>query len=624
MDRKIRDNEIEIALEKRHSAPLGEALSDEEIERLLFSSDEIVPEGISKKVSPSRRAFLLTIWGLALSALLMPPFRHDAGALFSEFYAPITWLRLDLILPAAGTALTLIGLRMLRGVNRAFGFSYIMSLARAAVFILTLIFTFSVLHEGEAGKARALALTAASVLTMLSLIFGVYAGFRELRARIGFEPRSGEFAVFALWYLLLTAFAIENSQSVVLVLGMPFSFALILLAMCLLTQSFDEAGYAVHAERTRFSALALFSAWVPLVACTLIFTFSCLGKYRMHELPREARSGNNEYDSSVNPSSGSVQARERQALAARLTGELKLPENMINDLSDNELMLLSAPKRGCVTRQAFMLDGGSEGAYVIPGGSDGSYIIFDNDSLVSYPNETGIVIQVPDIGPILVPNIQTGAEPADAEADLTVTTAAVEVDGGEWPNRVVFIHYFEFNAQKELRFPGTEAIRIIPVNRDAANMYMFEKAASGRLIYEREGRELSSPFAKLESPGLEVGGSVSVGTEMSEDGSFVTYKAYETASSPDGYIYASFSVPDGAGRVRGYIIYSILGKIPEPGLANLYFTLVHQRTAANLSGKTAYETLRFGRVLSDAFLWMNKTMIFDRAGMSFISLGDYR
>ena len=119
------------------------ALSDEEIGELLFSDDDMLPEAAVKRISPTRRAFLLTVWGLALSALQLPLFEKGMQFAFNEYSEhAMGFPYLGILIPLAGLLLSFFGLRALKKTNRSFGFSWLLCFVRAAIFILGLVFTF--------------------------------------------------------------------------------------------------------------------------------------------------------------------------------------------------------------------------------------------------------------------------------------------------------------------------------------------------------------------------------------------------------------------------------------------------------------------------------------------------
>ena len=588
-------------------------LSDEAIEELLFSDEEMIPENAVKRISPTRRAFLLTVWGLALSALQLPLFEKGMQFAFNEYSEnAMRFPFLGILIPLAGLLLSFFGLRALKKVNRGFCFSWLLCFLRAALFIFGLVFTFSVLHEGETGKIIARILGALSFFSMLAQIFGVFAGFRSVRSSIGFEPRSGELMALAAWYALRSMLASTEvfMELPILMLGAQALYLLILLALHLLTQSFDEAGYSVRTRGSRVSAWILSLAGSAAAVCTVLFAFSCLGKYRVREISLQA-------DAAQTLTPEQQQRSDEAAEIRRKLIELGVPEYAVNDLSDAEAMLFEGAQRAGSGSQRYRLteernnihyfvkpnDGKSE--YVL---GDAASISFNSDGMSwgSYGTESYLPVVVDGVSLTDDGELKLGM--LMMNADLRVTTVAVDIGARadtELLKRYAFIHYFEYGP--EVSFHGTEAVRIHPVSSYHQQDFAMDTSARGRLLYERGGEKLSAGFNSIESPRIIFSNPT---VSASADAEIASFTLTEAGSSPDGNIYAGFSVPDGAEKVRFYIAYTVTDLNSMPWAAsNMGFTLVHQRKNANVTGKTAYEIIRFNSRMSDTFDWLTGSIL---------------
>lgn len=589
------------------------ALSDEEIEELLFSDDDMLPENAVKRISPTRRAFLLTVWGLALSSLQLPLFERGVQFAFNEYSEnAMRFPFLGVLIPFVGLLLSFFGLRALKKVNRAFGFSWVLCLLRAVLFIFGLVFTFSVLHEGETGKIIARILGALSFFSMLTQIFGVFAGFRSVRSSIGFEPRSGELMALAAWYALRSMLASTEAfmELPLLMFGAQALYLLILLALHLLTQSFDEAGYSVRARGSRVSAWILALAGSAAVVCTVLFAFSCLGKYRVREISLQADAGQ-----TLTPEQ--QQRADEAAGIRRKLIELGVPEYAVNDLSDAEAMLFAGAQRAGSGSQSYRLteNGSNIHYFVKPNDAKSEYVLgdavsisFNSDGMSwgSYGTESCIPVVVD--GASLSSDGELKLGMLMMNADIRVTSVAVELGtraDTELLKRYAFIHYFEYSP--EVSFHGTEAVRIHPVSGHHQQDFAMDTSARGRLLYERSGEKLSAGFNSIESPRIIFSNPT---VSASADAEMASFTHTEAGSSPDGNIYAGFSVPDGAEKVRFYIAYTVTELNSMPWAAsNMCFTLVHQRKNANVTGKTAYEIIRFNSRMSDTFDWLTGSML---------------
>ncbi|MBQ4428158.1 MAG: hypothetical protein II871_00060 [Clostridia bacterium] len=589
------------------------ALSDEEIEELLFSDDDMLPENAVKRISPTRRAFLLTVWGLALSSLQLPLFEMGVQFAFNEYSEnAMRFPFLGVLIPFVGLLLSFFGLRALKKVNRGFCFSWLLCFLRAVLFIFGLVFTFSVLHEGETGKIIARILGALSFFSMLTQIFGVFAGFRSVRSSIGFEPRSGELIALAAWYALRSMLASTEAfmELPLLMFGAQALYLLILLALHLLTQSFDEAGYSVRTRGSRVSAWILSLAGSAAVVCTVLFAFSCLGKYRVREISLQANEGQ------VFTPEQQQRADEAAGIRQRLI-ELGVPEYAVNDLSDAEAMLFEGAQRAGSGSQSYRLteNGSNIHYFVKPNDGKSEYVLgdaasisFNSDGMSwgSYGTESCIPVVVD--GASLSSDGELKLGMLMMNADIRVTSVAVELGtraDTELLKRYAFIHYFEYSP--EVSFHGTEAVRIHPVSGHHQQDFAMDTSARGRLLYERGGEKLSAAFNSIESPRIIFSNPT---VSASADAEMASFTLTEAGSSPDGNIYAGFSVPDGAEKVRFYIAYTVTELNSMPWAAsNMGFTLVHQRKNANVTGKTAYEIIRFNSRMSDTFDWLTGSIL---------------
>lgn len=588
-------------------------ISDEEIAQILFSDEELPPEKAVKRISPTRRAFLLTVWGLALCALQLPLFEKGVQFAFNEYSKnAMRFPFLGILIPFAGLLLSFFGLRTLKKVNRGFGFSWLLCFLRAALFIFGLVFTFSVLHEGETGRFLARILGALSFFSMLAQIFGVYSGFRNIRSSIGFEPKSGELIALAGWYALRSMLASTEAfmELPILMFGAQALYLLILLALHLLTQSFDEAGYSVRTRGSRVSAWILALAGSAAAVCTVLFAFSCLGKYRVREISLQANEGQ-----TFTPEQ-QQRADEAAGIKQRLI-ELGVPEYTVNDLSDAEAMLFAGAQRaGCESKcyrltenvsniRYFVKPNDGKSEYVL---GDAASISFNSDGLSWWSYSTESYLPVVVDGASLSDDGELKLGMLMMNADIRITSVAVELGtraDTELLKRYAFIHYFEYSP--EVSFHGTEAVRIHPVSSYHQQDFAMDTSARGRLLYERGGEKLSAGFNSIESPRIIFSNPT---VSASADAEMVSFTLTEAGSSPDGNIYAGFSVPDGAEKVRFYIAYTVTDLNSMPWAAsNMGFTLVHQRKNANVTGKTAYEIIRFNSRMSDTFDWLTESIL---------------
>lgn len=272
-------------------------MTDREFDQLLYQSAEQRPPDDGLLVTPWRDAMARICWGLALTTITL---NH---------------LYLQYILPTVGAILLLLGFRTLRRENRWFRLGYALSIPLAAErFAVDLLLATPWMSQISDGLELALGLVVmlAAWLRLFALWRGLIAVFRKA----GQAPKTSAAGGLVIWDGIAMALALVNAAGMWLLLYLIL-FVVILISLALVSESMDQAGYAIEPAPVRWSngritALSLAALLAAVLACLLLFS-----RYPVDAAPAQAEAG---------------QAELRAELL-----ELGFPEDLLADLTDEEV-----------------------------------------------------------------------------------------------------------------------------------------------------------------------------------------------------------------------------------------------------------------------------------------------
>lgn len=223
----------------RFEAILSEAIPDK------------APEEIINEVSPWRRAMKKILTGISLNALTLNVFC------------------LQYILPAIGTVLCILGLRVLRRENKWFRSCYIITIINAVYKFAILILNATLIELPDI-----IFYVATPLLTFLQLVFLV-AAIAGTQKKAGLTPKKASSAAIIIWYALLLFLGFMQYTGYILPYAMIIAFIIIVVNFNKISKEAQAAGYAAEAAPAKLSDGVLAGTITAIVfigiACGYIF-----------------------------------------------------------------------------------------------------------------------------------------------------------------------------------------------------------------------------------------------------------------------------------------------------------------------------------------------------------------
>ena len=440
-------------------------------------------------------------------------YRALIGIAFNTF--TLNFLCLDYILPAIASILTLLGFRSLRRENRWFKICYGITLVRSVFFFALLILNASIYQSDFYASGVAKIMTAGSLVLLFLLFFCLWRAFIAVRRKAGLPGSAPGALWLMLWYAVILIMASVHYTGLILPIVMIVSYVLMIRSLLKLARELDEAGFAITAAPVRLSDRAL--TW--LILAVLALGMSCAhlfsGAYPMDWQPEEVQSS-------------AELSRVREELLS-----LGFPENVLNDLAEEDLLACDGALQVVWEVQDHPVNKG--------------HYLTTQEGTVSY---TTTVFDV---------------------QELRITGVAVELPGERESWKL--IHHFQWVLDPG--FTGTECIQLWPAwqNNESWNP---GGQMTGRLLYDRDGRTWTAPYAFLGIRSY-TSGSIFWGKQSSTD------------------IFAAFSLPDHGENHRGYVSYTV-EEAQEGYILSSWCNYTHQSSALQYPARTAMDARMAGGV----------------------------
>lgn len=444
---------------------------------LLREDAAALPPPAAGEINPWSMAMTRVLWGLGLITITL------------------NFLYLDVILPAVGGLLLVLGFCTLRRENTPLRWCYILSLASLAVRGACIVLAALPVETGLAPAYVNIALLQVLYVCLWRGMVGVS------RAAGAEKPAATAAGAMAVFYAVLTVLALIGVEGWLLVLPMLVLYILLLRSMVRLSRSLADTGYAITAAPVRLpDAAVLWGGLGVLLAAVLLTAF--LGqRYPMDWHARDDA-----------PQDETI----RQQLLTK-----GFPSYVLDDLTAEEVSRMAGAVR--VYRQV-------ERLY-----SDTDYRTITTTHYMSDP-----------VRPLVFDRTITDVD-GEGERhytyvyrvydtlEQTMTHVAVELREQDGVRRYIYIHHLTYDTQPSPRL--TEALELWPA-------YQFRDswapggAVSGRLLCERSGGEQTAPFYSL------TGGSHQItdifGTRWEQQ------------------ITALWTRPAHAAKIRAYVLYDAL------------------------------------------------------------------
>ena len=301
-------------------------MGEDDFDALLESSlSGLPPKDVVKRVTPWKRAMRWLLAGMALTTLTL------------------NVLYLNLLLPAIGMVLLLLGFRALRRENRWFGACYAVAVLRTAYVCADLVLNTTIWQRAVHASSLAGFLSGLSLALLFVAFFCLWRGLRAVQRKAGETPRAWNAAALMVWYALLCLLALVGDRIGWLLLAVLLAgYTLILRSLWRLSKELDQAGYAVRSAPVRVSDRTLVLALAAVLTAGCACGYLWGSRYPMEWTPVEI-------------------GEDSQAAGLRVhLLELGMPEYVLDDLTAEELAACEGALQVVVDVDDEAVDGSDE------------------------------------------------------------------------------------------------------------------------------------------------------------------------------------------------------------------------------------------------------------------------
>ena len=209
-------------------------------------------------VNPWREAMWLVLWGMGLTTITF------------------NFLYLDMILPALGGILMVLGFRTLRQENKALRWCWRLSIVIAAVRSASFVL--------EALPVDVKYVPAYAIMAMtFALYIGLWRGMVGVSRAAGAEkPAAPAAGALVIFYVALGALAFLKLEGWLAVLPVLIVYIVILRNLVKLARSLSDTGYAIHAAPVRLPSAAVLWGYLGLTLAAMLL--ACWAMMNLHGL----------------------------------------------------------------------------------------------------------------------------------------------------------------------------------------------------------------------------------------------------------------------------------------------------------------------------------------------------
>ena len=446
-----------------------DSLSEQEFDLYL---EEIIeappPSDLSNEFKPWHKAMNRILWGTGLTTLTL------------------NFLNLDTILPGIGILLMVLGYRTLRNENKWFKTAYIITIARALWFCMSVFFHSTVITEGTAIEDFLILGTYMWQLPLFISLLALRNGIRAIQRKAGLPPHGG--TGLLIWYVAIFLLALVSFQGLIIwVLLIGYIF--ILRGLYKLSKELDEAGYSVSPAPVKTTDKAITIGYATILSILLAIGYLFFNHYPMNWTPVE------------------MQTIDQTEVIAQELVDLGFPETVLQDMTDDEIL-------AC------------EGATFV--------LVQVRDYDIKQNRGIGTQEEI-DNGKIAL------ITPDQGEANIRFTFIGVKF--GEDRERWKLIQHFEWLT--DVDFCGTEAIQMWPADR--LDGWRMDTDVTGRILYDKEGITYTSDYHFLGDVSYQKSGFLAdmIGQYNNHD-VFATFSLPEDGTRQRGYLmYDVLEMNDG-------------------------------------------------------------------------------
>ena len=269
---------------------------DLRFDQLLRENASALPPAMAE-VNPWREAMWLVLWGMGLTTITF------------------NFLYLDMILPALGGILLVLGFRTLRQENRALQWCWRLSIAIAAVRSASFVLAALPVDVKSIPAYAVMAMTFALYCCLWRGMVGVS---RAAGAEKPAAPAAGALVIF---YAVICALAFLELSGWLAVLPMLIVYIVILRNLVKLARSLADTGYAIHAAPVRLPSTAVLWGYLGLTLAAVLLAMFLGQRYPMNWQVRD-------------------DAPQDETIRAELL-DLGFPEQVLDDLTAEEAAHMS-------------------------------------------------------------------------------------------------------------------------------------------------------------------------------------------------------------------------------------------------------------------------------------------
>ena len=230
---------------------------DLRFDQMLRENASALPPAMAE-VNPWREAMWLVLWGMGLTTIT------------------INFLYLDMILPALGGILLVLGFRTLRQENRALQWCWRLSIAIASV--RSASFALAALPV-DVKNIPAYAVMAMTFALYCCLWRGMVGVSRAAGAEKPAAPAAGALVIF---YAVICVLAFLELSGWLAVLPVLIAYIVILRNLVKLARSLADTGYAIHAAPVRLPSAAVLWGYLGLTLAAVLLAMFLGQRYPMN------------------------------------------------------------------------------------------------------------------------------------------------------------------------------------------------------------------------------------------------------------------------------------------------------------------------------------------------------
>ena len=230
---------------------------DLRFDQLLREDASALPPAMAE-VNPWREAMWLVLWGMGLTTITF------------------NFLYLDMILPALGGILLVLGFRTLRQENRALQWCWRLSIAIASV--RSASFALAALPV-DVKNVPAYAVMAMTFALYCCLWRGMVGVSRAAGAEKPAAPAAGALVIF---YAVICVLAFLELSGWLAVLPLLIAYIVILRNLVKLARSLADTGYAIHAAPVRLPSAAVLWGYLGLTLAAVLLAMFLGQRYPMN------------------------------------------------------------------------------------------------------------------------------------------------------------------------------------------------------------------------------------------------------------------------------------------------------------------------------------------------------